>query len=51
MEKDISAILLNEFINLDTAIERAKNLINMKILVNTIILATRLTEEEFNRIK
>ncbi|HAK42514.1 MAG TPA: hypothetical protein DCM59_07160 [Clostridium sp.] len=33
------------------AIEIAKNLINMKIPVNQIILATGLTEEEINRIK
>lgn len=33
------------------AIEIAKNLINMKIPVNQIILATGLTEEQINKIK
>lgn len=35
----------------DKAIEIAKNLVNMKIPVDQIILATGLTEEEINRIK
>ncbi|GKU24050.1 hypothetical protein CFOLD11_08760 [Clostridium folliculivorans] len=35
----------------DKAIEIATNMINMKIPVNQIILATGLTEEEVNRIK